>query len=100
MTTKHLPAMLLAALGLPGCTSPTGTVEQNAQVTGAVFTTTHDGSSVDANLYDAKEDVYLDGGPGPGAPAHAAGLPAGRLREELLRLRRQDFWDPAPGFIA
>ncbi len=26
-----------------------------------------------------------------------AGLPAGRLREELLRLRRQDFWDPAPG---
>lgn len=27
----------------------------------------------------------------------AAGLDAGRLREELLRLRRQDFWDPAPG---
>jgi len=26
-----------------------------------------------------------------------AGLPAGRLREELLRLRREDFWDPAPG---
>lgn len=26
-----------------------------------------------------------------------AGMPAGRLREELLRLRRQDFWDPAPG---
>jgi NTE family protein len=27
----------------------------------------------------------------------AAGLPAGRIREELLRLRRRDFWDPAPG---
>jgi NTE family protein len=27
----------------------------------------------------------------------ASGLAAGRIREELLRLRRQDFWDPAPG---
>ncbi len=27
----------------------------------------------------------------------SAGLPAGRLREELLALRRQDFWDPWPG---
>jgi NTE family protein len=27
----------------------------------------------------------------------AAGLPAGRIREELLALRRPDFWDPAPG---
>jgi NTE family protein len=27
----------------------------------------------------------------------AAGLPASALCEELLALRRQDFWDPAPG---
>lgn len=27
----------------------------------------------------------------------AAGLPPERIREELLSLRRQDFWDPAPG---
>ena len=27
----------------------------------------------------------------------AAGVPAGRLCRELLALRRQDFWDPAPG---
>ena len=27
----------------------------------------------------------------------AAGVPAGRLCEELLSLRRADFWDPAPG---
>jgi NTE family protein len=27
----------------------------------------------------------------------AAGLPAARIREELLALRRGDFWDPAPG---
>jgi NTE family protein len=27
----------------------------------------------------------------------AAGLPAARLREELLALRREHFWDPGPG---
>jgi NTE family protein len=27
----------------------------------------------------------------------AAGLPAPRIREELCRLRRADFWDPGPG---
>ncbi|MBK9519602.1 MAG: patatin-like phospholipase family protein [Anaeromyxobacter sp.] len=27
----------------------------------------------------------------------AAGVPAARLREALLALRRRDFWDPAPG---
>lgn len=27
----------------------------------------------------------------------AAGLPAARLREALLALRREDFWDPRPG---
>lgn len=31
------------------------------------------------------------------AGAWAAGLDAGRLREELLRLRRQHFWDPGAG---
>jgi hypothetical protein len=44
---------------------------------GAIFTTLADGSAVNANIYAAKEDVYLDGGPGPHAPAAAAGLPAG-----------------------
>src|SRR5207253_1436302 len=32
---------------------------------------------VNANLYDHKEDVYLDGGPNGNAPASAAALPAG-----------------------
>jgi NTE family protein len=27
----------------------------------------------------------------------AAGVPARRIREELLAVRREDFWDPAPG---
>jgi hypothetical protein len=45
---------------------------------GAIFTTTVDGTIVNENVrYEAKEDVYLDGGPGPNAPSTAAGLPEG-----------------------
>jgi hypothetical protein len=47
------------------------------QVSGAIFTTVSDGSEVNFNIYTAKTDVYLDGGPGPGAPQGAAGLPDG-----------------------
>ncbi|MHC4931948.1 MAG: hypothetical protein ACYTGV_07155 [Planctomycetota bacterium] len=47
-------------------------------LSGAIFTTTVDGSIVNENVrYQKKEDVYLDGGPGPNAPSTAAGLPAG-----------------------
>lgn len=44
---------------------------------GAIFTTVEDGSEVNFNHYPNKEAVYLDGGPGPGAPATAAGLDDG-----------------------
>ncbi|MCI0352353.1 MAG: hypothetical protein L0Z53_23285 [Acidobacteriales bacterium] len=44
---------------------------------GAIFTTVADGSEVNQNIYEAKTDVYLDGGPGEGAPQHAAGLDDG-----------------------
>lgn len=44
---------------------------------GAIFTTLPDGSEVNFNHFDAKEDVHLDGGPGPGAPQEAAGLDEG-----------------------
>jgi len=44
---------------------------------GAIFTTVADGTEVNYNIYQAKEDVYLDGGPGPGAPQSAAGLDDG-----------------------
>jgi hypothetical protein len=44
---------------------------------GAIFTTVFDGSEVNFNIYAAKTDVYLDGGPGPGAPQGAAGLDDG-----------------------
>jgi len=48
-----------------------------AAPSGAIFTTLPDGSEVNFNIYDNKFDVYLDGGPGPGAPASAAGLDDG-----------------------
>jgi hypothetical protein len=44
---------------------------------GAIFTTLADGSEVNYNIYPNKEAVYLDGGPGPGAPQTAAGLDDG-----------------------
>ncbi len=45
---------------------------------GAIFTTTEDGTIVNENTrYGSKQDVYLDGGPGPNAPPNAAGLPEG-----------------------
>lgn len=49
-----------------------------AGLSGAIFTTLVDGSEVNFNQYPNKEAVYLDGGPGPGAPQTAAGLPDGR----------------------
>ncbi len=44
---------------------------------GAIFTTLPDGSAVNFNIYDSKDDVYLDGGPGIQAPQTAAGLDDG-----------------------
>ncbi|MHB9109773.1 MAG: prealbumin-like fold domain-containing protein [Armatimonadota bacterium] len=48
-----------------------------ANVSGAIFTTTENGTRVNANIYPSKEAVYLDGGPGPNAPAKAAALDPG-----------------------
>ena len=49
-----------------------------AAPSGAIFTTISNGTVVNANTqYASKCDVYLDGGPGPNAPARAAGLAAG-----------------------
>ena len=64
-------AALAAALG---CLTA---VAKADPVSGAIFTTVADGSEVNFNIYASKTDVYLDGGPGPGAPQAAAGLPDG-----------------------
>jgi hypothetical protein len=66
-----LSALLAAACLLVATTAIAG------PLSGAIFTTDEDGNRVNQNLYEAKEDVYLDGGPGPNAPSGAAGLPAG-----------------------
>jgi len=68
--------LLLALLASSACLT-LGETQQLAVLPGAIFTTTADGGRVDANIYAAKEDVYLDGGPSIGAPSGSAGLPAG-----------------------
>ncbi|QIA65674.1 hypothetical protein GT360_19305 [Vibrio astriarenae] len=49
-----------------------------ARLDGAIFTTTPAGEIVNENVrYESKQEVFLDGGPGPNAPGSAAALPAG-----------------------
>jgi hypothetical protein len=62
----------MAMLGSPATAAPSGN-----QLSGAIFTTDATGTPVNLNIYDSKEDVYLNGGPGINAPDDAAGLPAG-----------------------
>jgi hypothetical protein len=64
----HLMAIALILVGAPVA---------DAGPSGAIFTTNFDGSFVNGNVYDSKEDVYLNGGPRPNAKCTAAGLPDG-----------------------
>jgi cysteine-rich repeat protein len=81
-----------------------------ARLSGAIFTTLADGSAVDANIYESKADVYLDGGPGDQAPASAAALPegdyyfqvtdpSGRILLSLDAVECRQFHVNAAGFI-
>src|SRR5436309_2553738 len=80
---RHLraPARKVALLGaaaavvalLPGH----ALADTSKPPSGAIFTTVANGSEVNFNIYPSKEAVYLDGGPGPGAPQTAAGLDDG-----------------------
>jgi hypothetical protein len=70
---RWLAVAAVAALPLGMAVAPAAA----SGVSGAIFTTLADGSEVNANIYASKADVYLDGGPGPGAPQTAAGLPDG-----------------------
>src|SRR3989442_3725032 len=69
---KYACGLGLAVVVLLGCSIPV-----HAQLSGAIFTTLPDGSAVNFNIYASKSDVYLDGGPPPGAPSTAAGLADG-----------------------
>ena len=71
MKAQILIPALAGALLLAGVSSLT------AGLTGAIFTTNSSGTLVNGNQYDSPCSVYLNGGPGPHAPAHAAGLPDG-----------------------
>jgi hypothetical protein len=64
----------LLAATIPAVTPAAAAPEQ---LSGAIFTTDASGNPVNLNIYDAKEDVYLNGGPGINAPDDAAGLPKG-----------------------
>lgn len=82
MEQKQLAARIigvgLVALLLLPITTITIAAYEGPPLSGAIFTTTVDGSIVNENVhYKSKKDVYLDGGPGPNAPSTAAGLPEG-----------------------
>lgn len=72
MTTRHA----VCAVFLAACISSAVSVGAHAP-SGAIFTTLADGSEVNVNQYSSKEDVYLNGGPGIGAPSTAAALDPG-----------------------
>lgn len=70
MQSRHVVTFALA-LSFAGCAPEESS--NTADLSGATFTTTADGSSVDANIYPSKDAVYLDGGP----KGNTASLPAG-----------------------
>jgi len=67
----------LLALSLVAGTLGTASLALAHEPSGAIFTTVANGSEVNFNQYPSKDSVYLDGGPGPGAPQGAAGLDDG-----------------------
>jgi hypothetical protein len=69
--------LFAALLPLSLLTAAPSTAAPGGGLSGAIFTTDVTGAPVNLNHYTAKEDVYLNGGPGINAPADAAGLPAG-----------------------
>jgi len=58
------PLLRAVPLVVAGCLV-TGGASAHA-ISGAIFTTEADGSPVNANIYDHKDDVYLNGGPNKG----------------------------------
>jgi hypothetical protein len=58
-------------------------------ISGAIFTTDASGVPVNLNIYAAKEDVDLNGGPGINAHDSGAGLPAGTYSSANRSTSRQ-----------
>jgi hypothetical protein len=76
MRTTHIRWLIVAAAAALPLALNVTSARADAP-SGAIFTTVADGSEVNFNIYPNKEAVYLDGGPGPGAPQTAAGLDDG-----------------------
>ena len=74
---EHMKNRTCAVLAVAVLAGISGVEGQTKGLTGAIFTTLKNGAAVNANKYDSSCAVYLDGGPGPHAPAKAAGLPDG-----------------------
>jgi hypothetical protein len=72
-----LPALVAAAASAITLVAVVAAPASAHAPSGAIFTTVADGTEVNFNIYPSKEAVYLDGGPGPGAPQSAAGLDDG-----------------------
>ncbi|UZX04364.1 hypothetical protein F8G81_18410 [Arthrobacter sp. CDRTa11] len=68
-------AIIIASAGL--LASPAAAAPPSGAISGAIFTTDASGVPVNLNIYESREDVYLNGGPGLNAPDDAAGLPDG-----------------------
>jgi hypothetical protein len=72
---NYLVLVVAAVIALITLTLNPAAMAQN--LSGAIFTTAMNSSFVNGNVYDSKEEVYLNGGPRPNAPCSAAGLPDG-----------------------
>jgi cysteine-rich repeat protein len=77
MSTHRVSVVLgVVLIGGVGCDALL-TRSDSAALTGGIFTTDRDGNRVNQNIFEHKEDVYLDGGPGDGAPPGSGTLPEG-----------------------
>jgi hypothetical protein len=70
--------LFFAATIIALLTALLNTAAMAQQISGAIFTTNVNSTFVNGNVYDLKDDVYLNGGPRPNAPCSAAGLPNGQ----------------------
>jgi hypothetical protein len=68
----------------------------SAQVHGTIHTTNSDGTTVQQNFYEKKQDVYLDGGP---VQPHLSGLPVGfyhvRITDPSGKVELGSSWLPS-----
>jgi hypothetical protein len=63
MKARALGWLVVAGLVAGALVGPTIGVATAAPLNGAIWTSLADGTSVNANIYDSKGDVYLNGGP-------------------------------------